>query len=641
MPDSKAIPSGPQSEKSLCDCAGLGNIPGVPVTDHIRNKLSQVPHKPGVYLHKDRFGTVIYVGKARDLRRRVSQYFHPSRRMGWDLKFNALVEAVHDFDWHTVKSDAEAVLLEGKLIKEFRPRYNVSFRDDKRFLMVKVNLNDPIPRFTLTRLRTDDGSRYFGPFASSGAMRRTLNLIRQKFNLRGCRPLTPTEADYKHCLYAHLKVCTAPCIGNIALDAYKEQVLAACEFLDGQCMEMAGELEEQMRKAAAAQEYEKAAQLRDLLADIKRTTQKTEKFERIPYKLPVAINPESDLRELGRLLGLPKEPDRIEGFDISNISGTLAVASMVSFWRGRPDRANYRRFKMKTVTGQDDFACMAVSIRWRYARLLKEVDQTESASEVGLQESRILPPHEPEGPLTPSLSPHRMRGEGARRAGEGCSDARQVNPAPDAGADTASQSPSDDRQDACVADPDAEGPAMRPTSPFDAVVHDADVRDELTAPWVPKPPPRASLPDLILIDGGKGQLGAACEELEKLGLGGIPIIGLAKEFEEIYRPGERNPLRLGLDHPAIKLLQRVRDESHRVANSYNAQLRLRKISESILDEFPGIGEARKQALLKKFGSVQRLRLATVEQIAEVPGFGGKSAEELKTFLAARSLATGE
>ena len=144
------------------------------------------------------------------------------------------------------------------------------------------------------------------------------------------------------------------------------------------------------------------------------------------------------------------------------------------------------------------------------------------------------------------------------------------------------------------------------------------------------------LPDLILIDGGKGQLNSACAELAKLGLSKIPVIGLAKEFEEIYRPGESEPLRLGLDHPAIKLLQRVRDESHRVANSFNAQLRLKKISESVLDEFPGIGNARKLALLKKFGSVQRLRIATVEQIAEVPGFGGKAAAELKAFLEARS-----
>lgn len=559
----------------------------MPVTDHIRSKLSEVPHRPGVYLHKDRFGTVIYVGKARDLRKRVSQYFHPSRRLGWDLKFNALVEAIHDFDWHMVKSDAEAVLLEGKLIKEFHPRYNVSFRDDKRFLMLKVNLNDPIPRFTLTRLRIDDGARYFGPFASGGALRRTLNLVRHKFNLRGCRPLNPDASDYKHCLYAHMKVCTAPCIGNVTREQYLMQVTAGCDFLDGQCDEMATELEAQMKKAAAAQDFEQAAQLRDLLKDIKSTTQKTEKFERVPYKLPVAINPESDLRELARVLGMPQPPARIEGFDISNISGTFAVASLVSFWHGRPDRANYRRFKIKTVTGQDDFACMAETIRRRYSRLKREVAGT------------LLSPM----PTGEASTPRALNG----------------------GQECPPYAPDDSE----------EAPETRPTSAFEAIVHDAASRDELTAPWVPKTPSAARLPDLILIDGGRGQLNAACAELAKLGLGHIAIIGLAKEFEEIYQPGEAAPLRLGLNHPAVKLLQRVRDESHRVANSYNAQLRLRKISESVLDEFPGVGDSRKQALLKQFGSIHRLRLATVEQIAEVPGFGGKTAQELKDFLEAR------
>jgi excinuclease ABC subunit C len=295
----------------------------VPATDQVREKLRDLPHKPGVYLMKDRFGTVIYVGKARDLRRRVTQYFHPSRRQGWDLKFNALVEAIHDLDVHVVRSEPEALLLEGKLIKEFQPRYNISFRDDKRFLLLKVNLNDPIPRFTLTRLKQDDGARYFGPFANSGALRRTLSLVRQRFNLRGCRPLTPGDQDYKHCLYAHLKVCTAPCIGNVSREQYLLQVQAGCDFLAGQCEEMQGAIESEMRKAAAELNFEKAADLRDLLSDLKRTTQKTEKFERLPYTLPLAIDPDRDLQELARALQLPAAPLRIEGFDISNISGTL------------------------------------------------------------------------------------------------------------------------------------------------------------------------------------------------------------------------------------------------------------------------------------------------------------------------------
>src|SRR6266478_496375 len=287
------------------------------VAENIRKKLSGLPHKPGVYLMRDRFGTVIYTGKARDLRKRVSQYFQSSRRMGWDLKFRALVEAIHDFDFHPVRSEPEALLLESKLIKELHPRYNVSFRDDKRFLLLKLNLNDPIPRFTLTRLKQDDGARYFGPFPNSSALRSTLSLVRPQYHLRGCRPLTPGERDYRHCLYGHLKYCTAPCIGNVTREQYLEQATAACDFLEGQCAEMQERLTEDMKKAAAAQDYEKAASIRDALADLKRTTQKTTKYWRTPHTLPVAMEPEKDLADLAAALGLSAPARRIEGFDIS------------------------------------------------------------------------------------------------------------------------------------------------------------------------------------------------------------------------------------------------------------------------------------------------------------------------------------
>jgi excinuclease ABC subunit C len=246
------------------------------------------------------------------------------------------------------------------------------------------------------------------------------------------------------------------------------------------------------------------------------------------------------------------------------------VASLVSFRQGRPDRANYRRFKIKTVTGQDDFACMAEVVRRRYSRLLKEADARNPKAEA------------------PSFAETEARDEGGQAIPQ----------------------------------------------ELQKVVDEVSARVRRGAP-VPSSSP-GNFPDLILIDGGKGQLGAACAELARLGLGHIPVIGLAKEFEEIHQPDVADPLRLGLDHPAVKLLQRVRDESHRVANSYNAQLRIKRISESVLDEFPGMGEQRKAALLRKFGSLQRLRLASVEELAEVSGFGGKAAAELKAFLAARS-----
>jgi excinuclease ABC subunit C len=545
--------------------------------------LSAVPHRPGVYLHKDRFGTVIYVGKALNLRKRVSQYFQSSRRMGWDLKFNALVEAIHDFDVHVVRSEPEALLLESKLVKEFKPRFNIMLRDDKRFLMLKVNLNDPIPNFTFTRFKKDDGARYFGPFVNSVGLRNTVALARKQFNLRGCRVFTPGEADYKHCLYAHLKHCTAPCVGNVSREQYLEQVKAACNFLEGQCREMQGQLEVEMKRAADLRDFEKAADLRDLIRDLNDTWKKTEKFARVPYTLPLAINPQNDLVELANILDLPAPPLRIEGFDISNISGTFAVASLVSFKNGRPDRANYRRFKIKTVVGQDDFASVAEVVRRRYSRLLNEsVAPTQKTKN---DDDGYAVPQELQT-LVNETSRRVRRGTPVKSVGQASRLSQISKRIPNINGD---------RRDAC------------PT-----------------------------LPDLILIDGGKGQLSAACAELKKLGLEKIPVIGLAKEFEEIYLPGKNLPLRLGLDHPAVKLLQRIRDECHRVANSYNAQLRLKKISESVLDDFPGIGERRKSALLKKFGSVQRLRTATLQQLAAVPGFGGKAAEELKKFLSARS-----
>jgi excinuclease ABC subunit C len=278
------------------------------------------------------------------------------------------------------------------------------------------------------------------------------------------------------------------------------------------------------------------------------------------------------------VLELPRPPERIDGFDISNISGTFKVASMVAFHNGRPDRSNYRRFRIKSVEGQDDFASIAEVVRRRYSRVLREGRSGQ-------------------GPPRLETSGHAQPGPGSP------ADATEGGPG-----EIPSAPPPDPAPGSVATNPVPVGPATEAA---------------------------AGLPDLILIDGGKGQLAAAQGELAELGLSHVPIIGLAKEFEEIHRPGHEEPLRLSRDNGALKLLQRVRDESHRLANTYNAQLRLRIVSESILDEFPSIGQRRKAALLKKFGSIQRLRAASIEEIAQVPGFGGKAAAELRAFLEAR------
>src|ERR1700732_2111351 len=329
-------------------------------------KLRDVPHKPGVYLMRDRLNRVIYVGKARDLRKRLGTHFMPSRRATADLKTRALLDSVWDFEVHVVRNEPEALLLEGKLIKEFRPKYNISFRDDKRFLLVKVNLSDPIPRFQLSRLKKDDGCRYFGPFAHAGALRSTLKWMKKRFGIRSCRTPEPGEADYRRCMDHIIKNCSAPCIRRVTLEEYKVRVLEACEFLEGQSQEMLKQLEEQMKRAAENLEFEKAAEMRNMLDDLRRTTRPTRRFTR--GSLPTSIDPKADLQALADALLLPVAPSVMECFDISNISTTHIVASMVSFRNGVPDKSNYRRYRIRTVEGQDDFASMAEVVRRRYSR---------------------------------------------------------------------------------------------------------------------------------------------------------------------------------------------------------------------------------------------------------------------------------
>ena len=527
-------------------------------------KLRDVPHKPGVYLMRDRFNRVIYVGKARDLRKRVSQYFMPSRAMRADLKTRALLESIWDFEWHLAGSEPEALLLEGRLIKEFRPRYNVSFRDDKRFLMVKVDMADEWPRFRLSRFKKDDNARYFGPFAHSGALRQTLNFMRKKFGVLTFGRGTPTERELKSSTYqVPMKLADT----NAA--QYRERIERACEFFTGQSKELLQTLEDEMRKAATALDFERAAEMRNMLDDLRKTTKPMARYNRDQrHRLGVTstINPIADLAALGEELGLGGPPRRMECFDISNISTTHIVASMVCFVDGRPANHLYRRFRIRTVDGQDDFASMAEVVRRRYARVLGEIANCRS--------------------------PIADLGSGAH-------------------IDYSTEHSQEDVTEA----------AARLTQ----LNRQSAIGNR-----------QSSLPDLVIVDGGKGQLSSACRELQRLGLHELPIIGLAKEFEEIHRPGRPLPLILPHAGGALKMLQRIRDEAHRFANGYHQLLMKRRIAESLLDDCPGVSQHRKQILLQKFGSVVRLRRASVEEIAATEGISRKLAEQITTFLAERA-----
>jgi excinuclease ABC subunit C len=513
------------------------------ITPDLKAKLREVPHQPGVYLMKDRLGSIIYVGKARDLKRRVSSYFMASQKMRASLKTRALIDSIHDFETHTVRNEEESFLLEGKLIKDYRPRYNVAFRDDKRFLLARIRLADPWPRFTTIRMKKDDGALYYGPFPHSNALHHTLEWLNRSLGLRVCKPLHPCEADYRHCNADIIRNCSAPCIGRITREDYLKRAEEACRILEGKGKrELLDQLKAEMEQAAANLEFEKAAQLRDIWQNLGKTLTPTRQFAR-GRGVPGTVKPLEDLAELGEELHLAGPPRVMECFDISNVSSNHIVASMVRFTDGRPDNQNYRRYRIRTVEGQDDFASMAEVIRRRYSRILLE-----------------------------------------NRA----------------------------------ADPDAE---FSQESPLEA---QRRLAREGRAKIV--------LPDLVIVDGGKGQLGMAVRELRALGLHELPVIGLAKQREEIFIPGRSEPILISHERGALKLLQRIRDEAHRFANDYNALLYRRRMRESLLDECPGISPARKQRLLQKFGSVARIKAASAEQIATIPGISKKSAEAMLAFL---------
>jgi len=493
---------------------------------------------------RDRVGSVIYVGKARDLRKRLASYFLASRRTRADLKTRALIDSIHDFEIHVVRNEQEALLLEGKLIKDYRPRYNVALRDDKRFLLVRVRLDEPWPRFQLTRLKKDDGARYFGPFAHSGALRETISWLHRRFGLRGCRPRDPGEAEYRHCHADVIRNCSAPCAGRISRGEYLARVEEACRLLEGKGRrELLEELRGEMAAAAAVLDFERAGVLRDIIGNLEKTLLPTRQFLR-GAGVPGTVKPLEDLAELAEELGLGAPPRVMECFDISNVSSNHIVASMVRFTDGVSDNAAYRRYRIQTVAGQDDFASMAEVIRRRYGRILAEnrgVDPEAAA----LNQEGVL--------------------EAQRRLAR-------------------------------------HGRA------------------------------RIVLPDLVIVDGGKGQLGMAVKELRVLGLHDLPVIGLAKQREEVFVPGRGEPLRIPHERGALRLLQRIRDEAHRFANDYNSLLLRRRMRESVLDECPGVSPKRKQQLLEKFGSVARIKRADAGQLASLPGISAKAAAGILQWL---------
>lgn len=617
--------------------------------------VARLPEKPGCYLFKDSAGEILYVGKAVNLRARVRSYFQSPRNL--TSKVLQMVQQIADIEYITTDSEVEALILESNLIKQHRPKYNIRLRDDKQYPYLKVTLQDKWPRVVVARQVKKDGARYFGPYTSSTPMWETLKLSRRLFPLRTCNRV---EAHSRPCLEYHIGRCLGPCIPDFdGREEYDQTVQDLCEFLAGKQDGLLKKLRERMEAAAEALEFERAAELRDQIRAVEKVTERQKiaspgledqdalalaeldgdscvmvffvrdgkVIGREPFVLPdtvdtppgevmgafikqfysegqhvpktvlVSVMPDDaelltqwlsarrgsrvelrrpqrgSRRELIELvaenaqqtladrkaererdlaategavaslqehLDLDVPPRRIECFDISNLSGQEIVAAMAVFVDGRPSKAHYRRFRIRTVTGgePDDYRAMAEVVERRFRQ--------------GLQEQAAV----------------------------------QERP-----------------------------PAERAAA-------------EAKAKFLP-------LPDLVIIDGGKGQLSAARKVMHALGIGHIPTFALAEENEWLFTEGEPDPIVLPRQSHALYLLQRIRDEAHRFGLDYLRKVHGKGMRRSVLDDVPGIGPVRKKALLKHFGSVRKLREATVEELAAAPGMTRPAAEKLKEVLGGR------
>ncbi|MCV2462249.1 excinuclease ABC subunit UvrC [Streptomyces sp. ICN988] len=671
-----------------------------------RPRPGEIPDTPGVYRFRDEHRRVIYVGKAKSLRQRLANYFqdlahlHPRTR--------TMVTTAASVEWTVVSTEVEALQLEYSWIKEYDPRFNVKYRDDKSYPYLAVTMNEEFPRVQVMRGHKKKGVRYFGPYGHAWAIRDTVDLLLRVFPVRTCSTGVFKNAARtgRPCLLGYIGKCSAPCVGRITPDDHWDLADEFCDFMAGRTGTYLRRLERQMADAAEEMEYERAARLRDDIGALKKAMEKsavvladatdadliavaedeleaavqifhvrggrvrgqrgwvTDKVEEIttgalvehalqqlygeesgdavPKEVLVPALPDpvepvqqwlterrgsgvslripqrgdkkalmetvqrnaqqalvlhktkraSDLttrsralEEIAEALDLDSAPLRIECYDISHLQGDDVVASMVVFEDGLARKSEYRRFQIKGFEGQDDVRSMHEVITRRFRRYLAEKEKT---------------------------------GEWAD--GESLTDGGQH-----AGGDA--------------------GPGDRAAAPDDgeALTHGPALKDDDG-----RPKRFAYPPQLVVVDGGQPQVAAAQRALDELGIDDIAVCGLAKRLEEVWLPREDDPVVLPRTSEGLYLLQRVRDEAHRFAITYQRTKRAKRFRAGPLDDVPGLGETRKQALIKHFGSVKRLRAATIDQICEVPGIGRKTAETVAVALAgatpagpAVNTATGE
>ncbi len=671
-----------------------------------RPKPGSIPESPGVYRFRDAEGRVIYVGKAKSLRQRLNSYF--ADFAGLHPRTQTMLTTAVDVDWTVVGTEVEALQLEYSWIKEYDPRFNVKYRDDKSYPYLAVTMGEEFPRVQVLRGAKRKGTRYFGPYSHAWAIRETVDLLLRVFPIRSCSAGVFRRAAQidRPCLLGYIDKCSAPCVGRVTAEEHRALADDFCDFMAGNTGRFIKRLEREMRQAAAEQEYERAARLRDDLQALQRAMEKqavvladntdcdvialvedpleaavqvfyvrggrirgqrgwvvdkiedagpgelVEQFllqmygeataEALPREVLVPTLPSdaeavaellsehrgarveirvpqrgdkkalmetvernakealnqhklkraSDLtarskalQEVADALGLDQVPLRIECYDVSHTQGTNVVASMVVFEDGLARKSEYRRFSINSTDG--DVASIHEVISRRFKRYLEERSATgelDTAMGVG---------------TGPGPAAETDQGAASRAEAGTASAARTL-----------------------------QGPVMGTDAGTDTEIGGESAIDPETG----RPRKFAYPPNLVVVDGGPAQAAAAQRALDELGVDDVAICGLAKRLEEVWLPGDDLPVILPRSSEALYLLQRVRDEAHRFAITYHRSKRSKSVKESALDEVPGLGPARRQALIKHFGSVKRLREATAAQICEVPGIGPATAETIVSAL---------
>ncbi|MDZ7373616.1 MAG: excinuclease ABC subunit UvrC [candidate division KSB1 bacterium] len=585
-------------------------------------KLENLPERPGVYIFKDRFGRPIYIGKAKVLRNRVRSYFQESRR--GEVKLERLLSRVADIDLILTDSEVEALVLEANLIKEYKPRYNINLKDDKSYPYVRVT-NEPYPRIFATRRVVKDGSRYFGPFTDVGALRDLLRMVHKVFPIRSCKLALNEEAiaqgKFKVCLDYHIGRCLGPCEAHVSRESYLEMVGYAVDFIEGRDQRVIRQLQERMKALAQELRFEEAARLRDVLKAVEafRDRQKVVSTEEVDRDIVTGAADLTDacavvfkIRE-GRIVGrqdfqlqrrLDEDlPTILEAFLKLYYLKSDFIPSEIVLPCAVPEVAQLEGWlrtkagsdvRLRQPDGEEELKLMAMCTR-NAELLLEEIKLQRLRSEEYVNRSVEALRRD----LKLSRPPKRIEAFDVSNIQGKYATASEV----------------------CFING---RPAKSQYRRFRIRVKEtpddfAMMREVVERHYRRSLAEGRELPDLILIDGGRGQISAALDSLNRLGLKEIPVIGLAKRLDEIYRPEFPDPQNLPKDSPSLRLLQRIRDEAHRFAVEYHRRLRSREALVSRLEGIEGIGKRRAQALLEAFGSLRRIAQASVEELAEVDG----------------------